>query len=109
MTILGPGRLPRIHHGARIVYLVLASFQEAGLGLVLTVVPWVLYPSYALAPRVLALTAQQDQTWGGIVMWGAGGAIDMLVVLALLFRLLGGPGRPAPCPRPEAHARVSGR
>ena len=38
-----------------------------------------------------------------------GGAIDMLAVLALLFRLLGGPGRPAPCPRPEAHARVSGR
>ncbi|HET8579183.1 MAG TPA: cytochrome c oxidase assembly protein [Methylomirabilota bacterium] len=85
-----------LHHGVRIVYLVLAAFQEAALGLFLTVVPWVLYPSYALAPRVLALTAQQDQTWGGIVMWGAGGAIDMTVVLVLLFRLLGSHGGPAP-------------
>jgi len=78
------------------------------LGLILTVVPWGLYPSYALAPRVVALSAQQDQAWGGIVMWGAGGAIDMLVVLALLFRLLGGQDRPALCRRHEAHPRVSG-
>ena len=101
-----PHLRPRVHPGARIVYLVLATFQEAMLGLILTVVPWVLYPSYALAPRVLALSAQQDQTWGGIVMWGAGGAIDMLVVLALLFRLFGGQ---APRLRPEEHAQVCGR
>ncbi len=85
-----------VHHGVRIVYLVLAAFQEAVLGLLLTVVPWVLYATYALAPRVLALTVQQDQTWGGIVMWGAGGAIDMLVVLVLLSRLLGRQDGPAP-------------
>jgi putative membrane protein len=85
-----------VHHGARIVYLVLAAFQEAMLGLLLTVAPWVLYASYTRAPRVLELTVQQDQTWGGIIMWGAGGAIDMLVVLLLLFRLLGHEGRPAP-------------
>jgi len=101
-----PHLRPRGHPGARIVYLVLASFQEAGLGLLLTVVPWVVYPSYALAPRVLALSAQQDQTWGGLVMWGAGGAMDMLVVLALLFRLLGGQ---APRRRAEEHAQVCGR
>ena len=104
-----PHLRPRVHPGARIVYLVLATFQEAGLGLVVTVVPWVLYASYALAPRVLALSAQQDQTWGGIVMWGAGGTIDMLVVLALLFRLLGRQELPAPFPRPEAQAQLSGR
>jgi len=85
-----------VHHGVRIVYLVLAAFQEAVLGLLLTVVPWVLYATYALAPRVLALTVQQDQAWGGIVMWGAGGAIDMLVVLVLLSRLLGRQDGPAP-------------
>ena len=105
----GPHLRARAHDGARIVYLVLATFQEAMLGLILTVVPWVLYPSYALAPRLLALSAQQDQTWGGIVMWAAGGAIDMLVVLALLFRLLGRPELPALGGRPEAQARVSGR
>lgn len=109
--VIGPAPhlRPRVHDGTRIVYLILAAFQEAGLGLGLTVVPWVLYASYALAPRVLALSAQQDQTWGGLVMWGAGGAVDMLVVLTLLFRLLGRQERPAPCPRPEAQAQVSGR
>ncbi len=85
-----------VHLGIRIVYLVLAAFQEALLGLLLTVVPWVLYSSYTLAPRLLALTAQQDQTWGGIVMWGAGGAIDMVIVLVLLFRLLGHQDTAAP-------------
>ncbi len=104
-----PHLRPRVQDGARIVYLVLATFQEAVLGLVLTVIPWVLYPSYALAPRVLALNAQQDQTWGGIVMWGAGGAIDMFVVLALLFRLLGREASPALSPRPEAQAQVPDR
>jgi len=105
-----PHLRPRVvHAGARIVYLVLATFQEAMLGLLLTVAPWVLYASYALAPRVLALSAQQGQTWGGIVMWGAGGAIDMLVVLALLFQLLGGQERPALCPRSQVQARVSSR
>ena len=58
---------------------------------------------------MLALTAQQDQTWGGIVMWGAGGAIDMLVVLALLFRLLGRQELPALGGRSEAQAPVPGR
>ncbi len=91
-----PHLRPPAHYGARIVYLVLATFQEAVLGLLLTVVPWVLYASYAFAPRVLTLSAQQDQTWGGIIMWAVGGAIDMLVVLVLLFRLLGRQEQPAP-------------
>ncbi len=86
----------RAQPAARIVYLVLAAFQEAGLGLLLAGAPWVLYSSYALAPRVLALGAQEDQAWGGIIMWGAGGAIDMLVVLVLVFRLLGRQEQPAP-------------
>jgi len=86
----------RAQPAVRIVYLVLAAFQEAVLGLLLAVAPWVLYSSYALAPRVLALGAREDQAWGGIIMWGAGGAIDMLVVLVLVFRLLGHQEQPAP-------------
>jgi putative membrane protein len=96
--LIGPA--PRLGNraqpGARIVYLVLAAFQETVLGLLLAVVPWVLYSSYALAPRVLVLGAQEDQAWGGIIMWGAGGAIDMLAVLVLVFRLLGQKQQPTP-------------
>ncbi|HEY7649730.1 MAG TPA: cytochrome c oxidase assembly protein [Methylomirabilota bacterium] len=75
-------------YGRRIVYLLLAAFQTAGLGLLLTLSPWVLYPSYAVAPQRGGLSPADDQIWGGIVMWGVGGMIDMLAVLILIWRFL---------------------
>jgi cytochrome c oxidase assembly factor CtaG len=30
----------------------------------------------------------EDQSLGGVVMWGLGGALDMLAVLVLVFRYL---------------------
>jgi cytochrome c oxidase assembly factor CtaG len=48
----------------------------------------VLYPFYAGMPRLLDLSPLEDQVWGGIIMWGGGGAIDMAVVLVLLFQFL---------------------
>jgi putative membrane protein len=84
-------------YGRRIVYLLLAAFQTAGLGLLLTLSPWVLYPSYAAAPPRVGLSPTDDQIWGGIVMWGVGGTIDMLAVLILLWRFLAAePSRMAP-------------
>lgn len=79
-------------HAARIVYLVLAAFQTAALGLLLTAAPVVLYRAYAAARPPAGLSALDDQVWGGIVMWGLGGVIDMLAVLALLHRGLGAGG-----------------
>ena len=72
----------------RIVYLVLAAFQTAGLGLALTLAPIVLYRTYA-ATHSGTVDALADQTWGGIVMWGLGGLIEMLAVLVLLYRSFG--------------------
>lgn len=74
-------------HAVRIAYLVLAAFQTAALGLVLTLAPSVLYRSYA-ATHVDAAAALEDQVWGGIVMWGLGGLVDMLAVLVVLARAL---------------------
>src|SRR5437773_6163862 len=58
---LGQDPHPRDDPGARAV----ATDPPRGADRLPAVVPWVLYSSYALAPGVLALTAQQDQTWGG--------------------------------------------
>jgi cytochrome c oxidase assembly factor CtaG len=82
----------------RVVYLVLGAFQTAALGLLLTLAPAVLYRSYAGSrPDALgALSALEDQMWGGVVMWGLGGLIEMIAVLVLVYRSLaeaGGPGR----------------
>ncbi|MBI3028513.1 MAG: cytochrome c oxidase assembly protein [Candidatus Rokubacteria bacterium] len=78
----------RVPHALRVVYLVLGAFQQALLGLLLTLSPRVLYPSYLIAPRAGEWSPLEDQAWGGVVMWGLGGAIEMVGVLLLLFRLL---------------------
>ena len=86
---IAPRFRPAPPYALRVVYLVLAAFQTAALGLVLTLAPAVLYRSYAGGPGAL-----EDQMWGGVVMWGLGGLIDMIAVLVLVHRSLGGePGR----------------
>jgi cytochrome c oxidase assembly factor CtaG len=89
-------------HPVRIAYLVLAAFQGAALGLVLTLAPAVLYRSYA-ARHADALAALDDQVRGGIVMWGAGGLIDMLAVLVLLVRVFASGERATPAAVGRAH------
>jgi cytochrome c oxidase assembly factor CtaG len=78
-----------VSHAGRIVYLVLGAFQTAALGLLLTLAPVVLYGSYVTAVRPQGLSALDDQSWGGVVMWALGGVIDMAAVLVLLHRCLG--------------------
>jgi cytochrome c oxidase assembly factor CtaG len=74
---------------SKVIYVVLAAFQTAALGLLLTVAPALLYRSYETTTLQYGLSALEDQVWGGIVMWGVGGLIDMLVVLVLVYRSMG--------------------
>ncbi len=67
----------------RLVYLVLGAFQTAALGVLLAASPRPLYAAYAGAVDALA-----DQARGGVVMWGLGGAVDMLAVMIMLWRFL---------------------
>jgi putative membrane protein len=88
-----------------ILYLVLAAFQKAGLALLLMLSSRLLYPSYAGMPRLLDLSPLEDQVWGGVIMWGVGGALDMAAVLVLLFHFLALEERPRHEP---AHAGRDG-
>jgi putative membrane protein len=74
-----PRLRPRPTAGAAVVYLVLAALQTGLLGLLLTLSPESWYRSYA---------SVEDQSLGGLVMWGVGGAVDMLAVLILVGRYL---------------------
>lgn len=80
-----PRLRPPAGYSARVTYLVLAALQASLLGLLLTMSPgWYrAYPSDA------------DQSLGGLIMWGLGGAVDMLAVLVLLSRYLGAQDRKA--------------
>jgi cytochrome c oxidase assembly factor CtaG len=72
------------HPGAAIVYVVLAGFQSAALGLGLMLWPTVLYTPYARGGP----SALEDQAWGGILMWTVSGVVDMAIVMALVWRFL---------------------
>src|SRR5438270_223172 len=80
---LGAGpRLARAPHpAARVVYLVLGAIQNTALGLFLSSRPEPLYASYAATAPAWGLTADDDQTWGGLLMWSVGSAVDMAAVL----------------------------
>ena len=75
---------------ARVVYLVLAAFSSSALGVALASSP---APLYAYQTTVDAVSARDDQAWGGIVMWAVGGAIDMAAVLAVVARVIAGERR----------------
>jgi putative membrane protein len=81
-----PRLRPRAAAGACVIYLVLAALQTGLLGLLLTLSPGSWYRSYANV---------EDQSLGGLVMWGVGGAVDMLAVLILVGRYLASQDRAA--------------
>jgi putative membrane protein len=86
----------------RVTYLVLGAFQSAMLGILLSVSPESWYASYARTATSWGLTPGEDQALGGVIMWGAGGAIDMLAVLVLTHCYLASEDHPADLDRPAA-------
>ncbi len=72
--------------GLRVAYLVLGALQNAALGLAFVLLPAAVYPTYVGAAG--AAPAREDQTWGGVLMWGVAGAVDMLAVLLVLYAAL---------------------
>lgn len=75
-------------NGIRVGYLVLAALQGSLLGLLLTMSRETWYRAYPSA---------EDQSLGGLVMWGIGGAVDMLAVLVLVGCYLGSQDRALRC------------
>ena len=46
----------------------------------------VLYPHYASAPRIMALSPMDDQLLGGLIMWIPGGMIFMVIMTVVFFK-----------------------
>lgn len=57
---------------AFIPYLLLADLQNTALAGILSFYEGVLYPTYASAPRIINMTALQDQAAAGAIMWVPG-------------------------------------
>jgi cytochrome c oxidase assembly factor CtaG len=64
-------------------YLVLADFQNTALSAFLIFYERVVYPTYAIIPRITDLTPLADQAAAGAIMWVAG-SVFFLVPLGLI-------------------------
>ena len=82
---------PRLHglisYGYRIVYLIAATAQNTLLGMAISLPERVLYPFYAMAPRLRDLSPISDQALGGGIMW-VSGHMYLIPILVLVAQLL---------------------
>lgn len=88
--VLGP--LPELRlrsYPARMAYLFAQTLPNTGLSVLLIFSPTVLYPAYALAPRLWGLSPLADQQLGGLIMWIPGSLVYLLALSVLFFRWFG--------------------
>ena len=76
--------LPRLNEPLQMLYLLAQSIVPTILGAMITFADFVLYPFYAAAPRVMGLSALDDQQDAGLLMW-LGGATIVLFVMTMRF------------------------
>jgi len=80
--LASPSRIvPRMRHGPRLAYLFATEVALTGAFTYLLMAEHAMYPSYALAPRVIpGLSAEDDQMMGGVVL----SAVSSLVMVSAL-------------------------
>jgi cytochrome c oxidase assembly factor CtaG len=86
---------PPLPYGAQILYLFVFGMPMTVVAAMITAAEEVLYPFYALAPRVTALTALEDQRLGGIVMWVPAGLIPLVAFTIVFFRWVAAEAEPS--------------
>ena len=74
--------------GAQILYLFVLSIPMLPVAAMITLADHPLYVWYALAPRVLPLSALEDQRLGGLVMWVPGTLFWWIIMSVVYFRKL---------------------
>ncbi len=102
-----PGR-PRWSAWMLFPYLIIADVQNTVLSALLTFSDRVLYASYAEAPRLGGLSALDDQSAAGVLMWVPGSLVYLLPLFAMAIRLLSGAAARQP-KRRSAPAPVKSR
>ncbi|MCB9663070.1 MAG: cytochrome c oxidase assembly protein [Alphaproteobacteria bacterium] len=78
-------RLPPLSPGWRMIYLFVLTIPMKGLGAVITISDVILYPYYAVQPRVFGLDPLADQRTGGLIMWIPGGLVFWVTIGVTFF------------------------
>jgi cytochrome c oxidase assembly factor CtaG/polyferredoxin len=93
----GPGKL-RWPEWVAIPYLLAADLVNTGLSAFFVFSGRVLYPSYA-AIHASGMSAQDDQTLAGLIMWVPGSLIYLVPAFVIAMRVLAGPKLRKPAER----------
>ncbi len=78
--------LPRLAYPGQMLYSFLMSIPMSIVAIYITMADHVLYPAYASAPRIIALSPVEDQLLGGLIMWVPGGLIFTIIMTVVFFR-----------------------
>ncbi len=73
---------------AMVPYLLIADLANTALSAVLVFADHVLYPSYLDAPRVFGLSAREDQSAAGAIMWVVGSVAFLIPVVPIAIQAL---------------------
>lgn len=84
--ILAPAHEYRAPMVVQMIYLLLVPFPMKVIGILITLSDRVLYPAYAIAPRVWGLDPLIDQQIGGMIMWVPAGFVFWIALAAHFFR-----------------------
>lgn len=78
-------QVPALGYGGRMMYLFFAPLGSLVIGAILTLGDGVVYPVYALAPRVWGWPPLLDQQVAGLLMWVGGSAYYFLAITVVFF------------------------
>lgn len=78
--------LPRLSYPAQMLYCFLMVIPMSIVSIYITMADRVLYPAYAVAPRVLGISPMEDQHYGGLIMWIPGGLFFYGVMTVVFFK-----------------------
>lgn len=107
--ILSPlADLPRLSHPMQLLYLGAQSVLCQPVGAIITLTPEPVYQPYATAPRIIGLSALEDQQLGGLLMWVGGVLLYFCFLTVVFFRwALQSEAREGPPAAPDAGTRSS--
>lgn len=77
-----------VGYKVRLVILPFISLGQIVIGAYISLVPWQLYPIYALCGRALAISPMLDQQIGGLLTWIPGAMMSLIGVLVVLRHMM---------------------
>jgi len=76
--------LPRAAYPAQLMYCFLLTVPMGVIAIFISMAEDLLYPAYAIAPRIWGMSPMQDQQYGGLIMW-IPGALFFYGVMSVVF------------------------